>query len=84
MLKFDGLLGTDPPALTAAGALGHIVLERSPAVLIVKIQGRSRAIFDTGQATVAFIVYAKVRHIRILMMFSWLVSPLRPFCPLAG
>ena len=29
MLKLDGFLRTDSPALTASGALGHIVLEGS-------------------------------------------------------
>jgi hypothetical protein len=35
MLKLNGLLRTDPPALAAAGAFGHIVLERSSIVLIL-------------------------------------------------
>jgi len=70
MLKFDGLLGTYSPALTATGAFGHIVLKRSPAVLIAKAQGRSRTIFHTGQAAVAFIINYKIRHIDILMEFS--------------
>jgi hypothetical protein len=35
MLKLDGFLRTDSPALTASGALGHVVLERSAIVLIV-------------------------------------------------
>jgi len=29
MLKLDRFLRTDPPALTASGAFGHVVLERS-------------------------------------------------------
>ena len=62
MLKLNGLLWADPPALTAAGAFGHIVLKRSFAVLIVEIQGRGRTIFHTGQAAVAFIVYTKIIH----------------------
>ncbi len=35
MLKLDGFLRTDPPALTTAGAFGHIVPQRSPIVLII-------------------------------------------------
>jgi hypothetical protein len=35
MLKLDGFLRTDSPALTASGAFGHIVLERSSIVPIV-------------------------------------------------
>jgi hypothetical protein len=35
MLKLDGTFRTDSPALTASGALGHIVLERSSIVPIV-------------------------------------------------
>jgi hypothetical protein len=34
MLKLDGTFRTDAPALTASGAFGHIVLERSPIVPI--------------------------------------------------
>ena len=62
MLKLDSLLWADPPALSAAGALGHIVTECSPIVPIGITQGRSRTIFHTGQAPVAFLVDAKVRH----------------------
>jgi len=75
MLKFDGLMGTYAPALPAAGALGHIVSERSLAVLIVKIQCRSRTIFYTGQAAIAFFINSEIRHVEILMMFSWFASP---------
>jgi hypothetical protein len=35
MLKLDGFLGTDSPALAASGAFGHIVLQRSSIVPIV-------------------------------------------------
>jgi hypothetical protein len=35
MLKLNGLLWAYPPALTAAGAFGHIVQERSPIFLIL-------------------------------------------------
>jgi hypothetical protein len=69
MLKLDGVLRTDPPALSAAGALGHIVTERSPIVPIGITQGRGRTIFHTGQAPVALIVDAKVRHSDTLMVF---------------
>jgi hypothetical protein len=34
MLKLNGLLRADPPALTAPRAFGHIVFERSLIVLI--------------------------------------------------
>ena len=70
MLKLDGLLGTDSPALTASGAFGHIVLERAPIVLIVQTQGRSRTVFHTCQTAVAVLIYSKVRHIRTLMVFQ--------------
>jgi hypothetical protein len=62
MLKFDGLLGTYSPALATAGAFGHIMPECSPAVLIIKTQGRSRTIFDTRQANITLTVYTKVTH----------------------
>jgi hypothetical protein len=35
MLKLNRLLRTDPPALTATGAFGHIVLKRALIVPIV-------------------------------------------------
>jgi hypothetical protein len=62
MLKLDGLLRTYSPALAAAGALGHVVFERSSIAPIVKTQGRSRTIFHAGQTSIAFFVYAKVGH----------------------
>jgi hypothetical protein len=62
MLKFDGLLGAYPPALTAPGAFGHIVLKCSFAVLIAEIQGRSRTIFHTGQTNVTVLIYSKICH----------------------
>jgi hypothetical protein len=62
VLKLDGTLRTDSPALAASGASGHIMFERSPAVLISNTQCRSRTILHAGQTPVAFSVYAKVRH----------------------
>jgi hypothetical protein len=62
MLKLDGILGANPPALTATCAFGHIVFERPPAVLIDKIQGRSRAVFTARQTPITVIVNPKVRH----------------------
>jgi hypothetical protein len=62
MLKLDGLLGAYSPALSAARAFGHIVLERPLFSLITIVQRRSRTVLHTGQTTVAFIVNAKVRH----------------------
>jgi hypothetical protein len=63
MLKLDGILGANPPALTATCAFGHIVFEGSPAVLIDNIQGRSRAIFAARQTPVTVVINPKVRHI---------------------
>jgi hypothetical protein len=71
MLKLDGVLGTDPPALTAAGAFGHVVPKRPLFRLIAIVQSRSRTIFHTGQTTIAVFVYTKVRH-----KFSPLFLPL--------
>ena len=70
MLKLDGFLRTDAPALTASGAFGHIVLECAPIILVVKTQGRSRTVFHTCQTSVAVLIYSKVRHIRTLMVFQ--------------
>jgi TRAP-type mannitol/chloroaromatic compound transport system permease large subunit len=60
MLKLDGFLWTDPPALTAAGTFGHIVLQGPSIVLIVIAQGRGRTIFHAGQTTVASIIYLEI------------------------
>ena len=62
MLKLDGTLRTDSPALAAPGALGHVVFERSPALLISNTQCRSRTILHAGQTPVAVFVDAKVGH----------------------
>jgi hypothetical protein len=59
MLKFDGLLRADTPALTAAGTQAHVVLQCSAVVLVFIVQSRSRAVLDTRQATVAAIVHLK-------------------------
>jgi hypothetical protein len=48
MLKLDSLLWADPPALSAARAFGHIMLQDSLIVLIQVAQSRSRAILHTG------------------------------------
>jgi hypothetical protein len=62
MLKLDGILGANPPALTASCAFGHIVFECPPTVLIDKIQCRCRAVFTACQTTIAVIINPKVRH----------------------
>ena len=62
MLKLDGILWTDPPTLSATGTLGHVVPERAVILLILIVQRRGRTILHTGQTSITFIVYAKVRH----------------------
>jgi len=62
MFKLNGCLRANAPALTAASAFGHIVPERPFAALIIKTQGRSRAILDAGQASVAILIHSKVGH----------------------
>jgi hypothetical protein len=62
MLKFDGILRANSPALTASGAFGHIVFERSSIVLIITTQCRSRTIFHAGQTPVTVLIYTKKRH----------------------
>jgi hypothetical protein len=62
MLKLDCLLRTDPPALAAARAFGHIVLECSSVVPIMVAQRRGRTIFNAGQTAVAVLVHLKIRH----------------------
>jgi hypothetical protein len=62
MLKLDGILRADTPALTAAGAFGHIVFECPLTVVILKTQCRCRAIFNASQTAIAALVNPKVRH----------------------
>jgi len=70
VLKLDGRLRANPPALTASGAFGHIVFKGPSVILVSKIQRRSRTIFHTGQTPVAFFVYAKICHIITVMVFN--------------
>jgi hypothetical protein len=70
MLKFDGLLGANPPALAAAGAFGHIVFKGPSVILISKIQCRRRAIFHTGQTPVAVFIYPEIWHFLIFFCLS--------------
>ena len=72
VLKLDGTFRTDAPALAAAGALGHIVFECSPAVPIDDTQCGCRTVFHAGQTPVAVLVYTKVRHMHMLMKFGCL------------
>ena len=68
VLKLDGRLRADAPALTASGAFGHIVVECPPRVVIIKTQCRGRTIFHTGQTAVAVFINFKIghRHHRII------------------
>ena len=62
VLKLNGILRADPPALSAAGAFRH-TMSKGPRILpIDKIQGRGRAIFHTGQTAVAIIIYPEIGH----------------------
>jgi hypothetical protein len=74
MLKLDGSLRADAPALTATGAFGHIVVECPSVVVIIKTQCRRRTIFHAGQTSVAVLIYAKIRHI-ITPMVDRLLNP---------
>ena len=65
MLKNDGVLGADPPTLTAPCALNHVVGKGPFISHILKLQGGCRTILDAGQTTVAVIVYSEIRHISI-------------------
>jgi hypothetical protein len=62
VLKLDGILRADPPALSAAGTFRHIMLEGPLILLINKIQSRGRTIFHAGQTPVTIIINSKIRH----------------------
>jgi hypothetical protein len=70
VLEFYSLLGADPPTVSASGAEDDVVENGSFFSFIRKTQGVGWAILNAGQATVAILVYLKVRHI-----FSNVVSP---------
>jgi hypothetical protein len=57
MLKFDGLLRADTPALSAAGAQAHVVPQCSAVIPVFIVQGRSRAVLYTSEAAIAAIVH---------------------------
>jgi hypothetical protein len=59
MLKFDGLLRADTPALPATGTQAHVVPQCSSVVLVFVVQSRSRAVLNTREAAVAAIVHLK-------------------------
>jgi len=59
MLKFDGLLRADSPALTTAGTQAHIVPQCSAVIPVFIVQSRSRAVLNTREAAVAAIVHLK-------------------------
>jgi hypothetical protein len=63
MLKFDGLLRADTPALTAAGTQAHVVPQFSVVVPVLIVQSRSRTVLNTSEAAVAAIVHSKIRHL---------------------
>jgi hypothetical protein len=62
MLKLNGILRANSPALAASGTFGHVVFKRAPVILIIKIQCRCRTIFHTGQTPVTVLIYSKIRH----------------------
>jgi hypothetical protein len=63
MLKFDGLLRANTPALTAAGTQAHVVPQFSAVAPVFIVQSRSRTVLDTREAAVAAIVHSKIRHL---------------------
>ena len=64
--ELDGLLGTDPPAISAPGAKRHVVQQFAGVPLILIGKGACRAVFNTRQAPVASAVYLKVCHVHLI------------------
>jgi len=62
MLKFDSPLRTYAPALTAPGALGHIVQQASTVAGIFKSESGRRAVLYARQTSVALFIYDEIRH----------------------
>jgi hypothetical protein len=62
MAELDGLLGTNPPALTAPRTSGHVVQNFTGISVIFVGKGACRTVFNTRQAAVASAIYSKVRH----------------------
>jgi hypothetical protein len=63
MLKFNGLLGTNPPAIATSGTERHIVQKFSLVFLVLVGQSARRAVLNTGKASVALIIHLKMRHL---------------------
>jgi hypothetical protein len=62
MLKFHSLLGTNPPAVSAPGAKGHVVEDFPPVPLILIVKGACRTVLHTGKAPIAMFIHLKERH----------------------
>ena len=62
MFKLDGSLRAYAPALTATGALCHIMLEDTLASSIIRGQGNRWTILDARQASVTCFVYSEIAH----------------------
>ena len=62
VLKLNGFLRTDSPALSASGAFSHIMFKRPATVAISKTQCRCRAVFHAGQTPVTVLVNYKICH----------------------
>jgi hypothetical protein len=66
--KFHGALGTNPPAIAAAGAKAHIVQELSLVSLVRIVESACRAIPHTRETPVAPLIYTKKAY-HLLLFF---------------
>lgn len=62
MLKFDGALRTDAPAVSTTGATGHIVQEHPLCPSVFIIQCARRTVLHTSQTSVTLVIDLKVSH----------------------
>ena len=65
--EFDGLLGADPPAISAPGAKRHAMEELTCIPLIFVCKSACRAVFNTSQTSVAFVIYLEIGHIHYMV-----------------
>jgi len=74
MLEFYGPLRTNPPAISASGAFGHVVQDGSPIAFIHVLKRTRRAILNACKTAGTLVVNLKKRHV----LFSVIAISLVP------
>jgi hypothetical protein len=64
MLKLDGVLRANTPAISAPGAPAHIVQQRSFVGRVLNVDGIGRTILQASQAAIALFIYLEIDHLQ--------------------